>query len=87
MKLWKQVSSLSLKVLGDVCEEYIPFRTVSNGGLDPSSYRRRKRHKAVVTPRADGEDRKLSRQVDKLFIRGDNIVLISPPQPPNSFPP
>lgn len=71
-------------MLGSVCEEYTPFKTVTNGGLEPRARRRQRRHRAVVTDESRREDvrneRELKqyRQLDKLFIRGDNIVLISP---------
>ena len=77
-----------MQVLGDVCEEYVPFRTVANGGIEPRSHRKRKRHKEKCQrPGSGGEveqrspttdDGKLCRQLSKLFIRGDNLVLISP---------
>lgn len=83
-----------IQVLGDVCEEYSPFRTVANGGLEPRSHRKRRRHKPAATASTQTADRKgrkggvervnikLCRQLDKVFIRGDNIVLISSaPQP------
>ena len=115
-----------VQVLGDVREEYRPFCTVSNGGVEPRARRRRKKAKAMAARRRGGgggggggeeqlaggggeelaregrgwvreqletgggttqkqQKQVQSRQLGKLFIRGDNIVLITPfppPQPP-----
>ncbi|CAI8026130.1 Small nuclear ribonucleoprotein Sm D-like protein [Geodia barretti] len=64
-------------VLGDVSERFSPLRTVANGGLQPRSQRRRQRHKTTPAqePAQDGGQ---YRHLDKLFVRGDNVVLLSP---------
>ena len=90
-------SSFNMQVLGNVCEEYVPFRTVANGGRVPRSHRKRQRHKEKSQRACSGEgegeegqrvtdEGKVCRQVDKLFIRGDNLILISP-TPSAAMPP
>ena len=71
---------MCVQVLGDVQEEYCPFRTVANGGLEPKACRRRQRHKAAAASSGGGQGGtvKLNRILGKLFIRGDNVVMISP---------
>ena len=78
-------------VLGDVEEWWAPFKTVFNGGITLSKNQRRRRSKlrattedeervlAVGDGRGCGEGSKWERYqvVKQLFMRGDNIILVS----------
>lgn len=101
-------------VLRDVTEQYVPFRTLANGGVSAKKRKKRKKSKTVrddpsrdhvmpslsdggetmsassshVTSSSDHVTSSLScqvmqhaviRQWKQLFIRGDNIVMISSP--------
>ena len=80
-----------MQVLGNVCEHYTPYRTVANGGVEHKAHRKGQRHKAAtltgserragVEGQGSKDTAELCRQLDKLFIRGDNIVLMCPAPP------
>ena len=81
-------------VLGDATEYFQPFRTVGNGGLDSSKKKKKKRKAKEISESNTTEsvghvtrgcshmllnlDSFQTRQLSKVFVRGDNVVIISP---------
>ncbi len=96
-------------VLCDVVEQYVPFRTSTNGGLTESdSKRKRKKRKnkkkEQILSNVDDESRTeqatsghvtslnshvipgaITRHLNQLFIRGDNIIMINRLLPESSI--
>ena len=88
-------------VLCDVIEQYVPFRTSSNGGVTESDSKRKRRKqkgkkKEQILSNVDDQLRTeqassghvislnshvipgaITRHVNQLFIRGDNIIMVS----------
>ena len=69
-------------------EEYVPFRTVANGGTEGKKKRKRKkRDKRHVSSDTEPSSElshcegvgcgKMCRWVKQLFIRGDNVVMVT----------
>ena len=81
-------------VLGDVTEHFQPFRTVGNGGLGSSKKKKKKKRAKKLTESNTAEsgghvtrgcshmllnlDSFQARHLSKVFVRGDNVVIISP---------
>lgn len=76
--------------LQDVTEWCTPFRTVANGGLAPSkSQRRREKRREQDSEQAERTSvgvmgasnghlvGTVSQRVKQLFVRGDNVVLVT----------
>ena len=83
-------------VLRNVTEWYVPFRTLSNGGITESRSQRKKRKKKALNVKEVQSDEQssgdvtlstavcghvtqdaITRHLEQLFIRGDNIIMIS----------
>lgn len=80
-------------VLGGVTEWCTPFRTVANGGITMSRSKRQRKKKlehdkqeeeesgGVAIEGSNMQKWEICRQVKQLFIRGDNIIYITPARP------